>query len=212
MSNDYHFNIKRKRPEEIYKDVRDYFNKENICRYATSKSIMKILEKITIRALEILGLQKDNALILDAGCGPGFTAMYLDAIGFDVISIDIISDFLSFYNIRNLNPIVADICLPPFKGSVFDAIISISALQWIYRDIEDKVRRNKFISLTKSFERILKPDSKLVIQFYPKNEIIMKAIGNIFTEHTNLKGTFVIDNPNSAKKRRIFLYLKKGSK
>ena len=212
MTNRYYFNVKRKRPEENYNDVRDYYNKENISRYATSKNIMKIQEKITIRALELLDLRKNDALILDAGCGPGFTAMYLDAIGFKVVSLDIISDFLNYYNIKQLNPIVADMCLPPFKSGIFDAVISISALQWIYKDIHDKVNRNKFINLTKSFERILKPESKIVIQFYPKNEIIMKDIGKIFKEHSTLKGTFVIDNPNNAKKRKIYLYLKKERK
>jgi len=208
----YYFNVKRKRPEENYNDVRDYYNKERISSYATSKNMRKIQEKITIRALELLDLRKNNALILDAGCGPGFTAMYLDIIGFKVISLDIISDFFKYYNIKELNPVTADMCFIPFKSEIFDAIISISALQWIYRDVHDKVNRNKFINLTKSFERILKPESKIIIQFYPKNEVIMKDIGKIFMEHSNLKGTFVIDNPDNAKKRKIFLYLKKGHK
>jgi len=208
----YYFNVKRKRPEENYNDVRDYYNKERISSYATSKNMRKIQEKITIRALELLDLRKNNALILDAGCGPGFTAMYLDIIGFKVISLDIISDFFKYYNIKELNPVTADMCFIPFKSGTFDAIISISALQWIYKDIHDTFNRNKFINLTKSFERILKPESKIVIQFYPKNEIIMKDIGKIFTEHSNLKGTFVIDNPDNAKKRKIFLYLKKEHK
>ncbi|MFX1574309.1 MAG: class I SAM-dependent methyltransferase [Promethearchaeota archaeon] len=208
MSNNYYFNVKRRRPEENYKDVREYYNNETIVRYATSKSIMKTQEKITIRALELLDLRKNNALILDAGCGPGFTAMYLDTIGFKVISLDIISGFLNYYNIKDLNPIAADMCLLPFKSGIFDAIISISALQWIYKDLHDKVNRKRFINLTKSFEKILKPESKLIIQFYPKNETIMKEIGRIFAEHSNLRGTFVIDNPNNAKKRKIFLCLK----
>ncbi|MFX1312769.1 MAG: class I SAM-dependent methyltransferase [Promethearchaeota archaeon] len=209
MTDKYYFNVKRRRPEENYKDVREYYNKEKISSYAASKNMRKIQEKITYRALDLLDLRKNNALILDAGCGPGFTAMYLNTLGFKVISLDIISDFLNCYSIQELNPIAADMCLPPFKADVFDAIISISVLQWIYKDIHDKVSRNKFISLTTSFERILKPESKILIQFYPKNETIMKDIGRIFTEHTNLKGNFIIDNPNNAKKRKIFLYLKK---
>ena len=65
------------------------------------------------------------------------------------------------------------------------------------------------IKLTKSFYKTLKNNSKAVIQFYPKNNEIMEKIGNLFVTNTNFKGNFIIDNPNNAKKRKIFLLLKK---
>ncbi|MBA7703079.1 hypothetical protein ES703_111861 [subsurface metagenome] len=80
LKDNYDFNVKRKRPEEKYRDVLDYFRGETLSWYSSSKSIMKIQEEITIRALELLNLRKKDALILDAGSGPGFTAMYLKEI------------------------------------------------------------------------------------------------------------------------------------
>ena len=209
MSNNYEFNVKRKRPEEIYSKVSDYFKGETLEQYASSKSIVKMQEKITIRALELLKLKKNDGLILDAGSGPGFTAMYLNEIGYKAVAIDLISSFLNYYDIKELNPIISDMCFPPFKPNTFDAIISISALQWIYRDINNEQMKNMLINLSKSFFQILKPDSRIIIQFYPKSKKILENIGKIIAEYTAFKGHFIIDNPNSQKKRKIYLLLDK---
>jgi len=209
LSDDYFFNVKRKRPEELFESALDYFNNETLSIYAESKSIMRTQRKITLRALEILELKNNHSLILDAGCGPGFVAMYLDELGHKTIALDIISNFLNFYDIKDLNPILADMCYPPFQPSIFDAIISISALQWIYKDSSDERMLLDLISLFKSFYKILKPKGKVVFQFYPKSKTILDDIGGMIAKKTKFKGNFIIDNPNSPKKRRIFLVLKK---
>jgi 18S rRNA (guanine1575-N7)-methyltransferase len=209
LSDDYFFNVKRKRPEELYKSALDYFRDETLSNYAKSKSIMRTQRKITLRALEILELKKNHCLILDAGCGPGFVAIYLNELGHKTIALDIVLNFLKYYNIRDLNPILSDMCYIPFQPNSFDAIISISALQWIYKDLNIKKMRINLISLFKSFYTILKPKSKAVFQFYPKSKVILDSIGKIIAENTNFKGNFIIDNPDSPKKRKIYLFLKK---
>jgi len=209
LSDNYSFNIKRRRPEEIYNNASDYFRGEILEQYATSKNIMKIQEKITIRALEILNLSEKDVLILDAGTGPGFTAMYLNEIGYKTVAIDIISEFLNYYDIKTLNPVASDMCFPPFKPHIFDAIISISSLQWIYRELNNKSMKDQIINLAKSFYMILKPKKKVVFQFYPKNRDILDRIGKIFLNETAFTGHFIIDNPKSPKKRKIFLFLEK---
>jgi len=209
VSDDYFFNVKRKRPEELFESVIDYFKDETLSRYAESKSIMRTQRKITLRALEILELKKNHCIILDAGCGPGFVAMHLDELGHKTIALDIISGFIKFYDIKNLNPILADMCYPPFQPSMFDAIISISALQWIYKDVNLKRKYLDLINLFKSFYTILKPKGKAIFQFYPKNKNVLDSIGDIIAKHTSFNGNFVIDNPNSPKKRKIYLLLKK---
>lgn len=209
MNDNYFFNIKRKRPEELYEKASDYFDLETLSNYAKSKSIMRAQIKMTQRALEILELQKNHCLILDAGCGPGFAAIYLNQLGHKTIALDFISDFLKFFDIKDLNPILADMSYTPFQSKIFDAIISISALQWIFKEIGNKIMRSNLISLFRSFYNILKPNSKAVIQFYPKNNVVMENIGKIIRETTQFSGTFIIDNPNNPKKRKIFLALEK---
>jgi len=209
LNDHYYFNVKKKRPEETFNDVSDYYNDETLSKYAKSKSMMNIQEKITIRALEILKLEKKRLLILDAGSGPGFAAIYLKEQGYRTVTLDIISEFLYFYDIKDLNPIVADMCYSPFKPDSFDAIISISALQWIYRDLNDEIMKKKLINMAKCFYEMLKPNNKAVIQFYPKSKEILENLSNIILNNTNFKGNLIIDNPNNPKKRKIFLELRK---
>jgi len=209
LNEDYYFNVKKKRPEEIYEKVSDYFKGDILRAYANSKNIMRIQEKITIRALELLDLKKNEALILDAGCGAGFAAVYLNEIGYRSVALDIIGSFLQYYDISFLNPINADMCFTPFKPNTFDAIISISALQWVFRDINDKNMHTLLKNLSKSFFHILKPNSRVIFQFYPKNKVLMETIGKIIAVNTGFTGNFIIDNPNQPKKRKIFLLLDK---
>jgi len=209
LDREFNFNVKRKRPEEEYEEASDYFKGDVLVQYANSKSIMRIQEKITIRALELLDLKKKEAIILDAGCGPGFAAIYLREMGYRTVALDLITEFLYYYDIKILNPITSDMCFPPFKPNTFDAIISISALQWIYKDLDDSRMHLKLKSLSKAFFNILKPDCRAVFQFYPKNKEIMDSIGKIIVNNTTFHGNFIIDNPNRQKKRRIFLLLNK---
>ena len=98
MNKEYSFNIKRKRPEDLFENVSDYFNAETLTNYAESKSIMRTQKKITIRALELLELKNNCSLILDAGCGPGFAASYLKELGYEIVALDIISEFLMLFS------------------------------------------------------------------------------------------------------------------
>ncbi|MCK4238059.1 MAG: hypothetical protein KAX33_02985, partial [Candidatus Lokiarchaeota archaeon] len=104
---DYNFNIKTKRPEEIYQNVFEYFKDDQIIKYSTSKSMMKIQEKITLRALEIIKIQPKD-LILDAGSGCGFSSIVLNNLGFNVVSLDIIKHLLNYYQLPEMNPVLAD--------------------------------------------------------------------------------------------------------
>jgi 18S rRNA (guanine1575-N7)-methyltransferase len=209
LNGQFNFNVKKKRPEEEYEKVSDYFKGDILIQYANSKNIMRIQEKITIRALELLNLKNRGALILDAGCGPGFTATYLKEIGYRSVALDLILEFLNFYGINAINPINADMCFTPFKPNTFDAIISISALQWVFRDMNNKNMHFLLKNLSKSFFHILKPNSRVIFQFYPKNKVHMETIGKIIANNTEFRGNFVIDNPNHNKKRKIFLLLDK---
>ena len=96
---------------------------------------------------------------------------------------------------------------PPFRENIFNNIISISSLQWIFRDLTDTRMRKNLINLIKSFEIILKPDSMVIFQLYPKNDIILKEIGKIIVDNSGFQGTFIIDNPENPKKRKIFLLI-----
>ena len=209
MSDKFSFYVKKERPEEEYESVRDYFDKDRIEQYARSKSIMRIQKRITLRALELLDLKRKNQIILDAGCGPGFSSFLLKDLGYTIVALDLLKNFITFYDLKEENPIVADLCFLPFKPKTFSAIISISAIQWIIRDLNKTDTRKYAIALIQSFFSCLKPKGRAVIQFYPKSDKFLEYIGAIITNYSNFMGEFIIDNPDNPKKRKIFLLLKK---
>ena len=209
MTRDLKFNVKKERPEDIYETVLDYYKGDNLSNYARSKNIRRIQKKITQRALEILNIEDKNSLILDAGCGPGFSSTYLHELGYKVIALDIIADFLKYYNLSDFNPIIADMCKLPFRTNVIDAVISISALQWIYRNPQNRRERKNMETLFKTLYPILKRNGRAIFQFYPKNNYIMEKIKEIIITNTNFNGGFIIDNPNNPRKRKVYLFLEK---
>ncbi len=209
MDKEFGFNVKRERPEEEYEHVWDYFKGERLERYARSKGIQRIQTKIAARALELLDLPKKDALLLDAGCGPGFASFFLREMGYHVVSIDIISHFLYYYDFRDISRLVGDMCQLPFKPNMFDGGISISALQWIYRDIASERMESNLIDLLRSFYTVLKSGSKILFQFYPKNENVLINMKRIVNQYSKFGGGFHIDHPENPKKRRIFLELQK---
>jgi 18S rRNA (guanine1575-N7)-methyltransferase len=209
LNDKYFFHVKKQRPEETFGSVIDYFDESRCSEYSRSKSMMRIQRRITLRALELLEIPKDNLLILDAGCGPGFASFYLDELNYTLIALDLIPYFLKYYDMRIVNPISADMCLLPFKPNKFDVILSISALQWVFREIHNESMKLNLINLIQSFYYVLKPNSKAIFQFYPKNTAVMDSIGKIITNNSSFKGNYIIDNPENPKKRKIFLILQK---
>ncbi len=203
---------KRKRkklpPEEYYNKPEDYYEGEVLEDYTHSKALMRIQEKITKRAVEIIQA-KTPSLILDVGSGAGFSSSYLYLNGFNVIGIDLIFDMLNAYDIRELNPINSDMKLLPFRKNTFDHIISISAFQWIINKLSEEERAKVLKKVANDFNLLLKPGGKAIIQFYPLEEEVLKEIGLIFADYGFFKGNFLIDNPDSNVKRKIFLYLEK---
>ena len=209
MSKDLKFDVKKEKPEDVHETVFDYYKGENLLNYARSKNIRRIQEKITQRALEILNIKDKNSLILDIGCGPGFSSTYLHELGYKVIALDIIVDFLKYYDLSDFNPIVADMCILPFRTNVIDAVISISALQWICRNPQNRRERKNMETIFKTLYSILKRNGRAIFQFYPKNNYIMEKIKEIIITNTDFDGGFIIDNPNNPKKRKVYLFLEK---
>ncbi len=209
MNDEFLFDVKKERPEDLYKNMSDYFTAERIEDYSLSKNMQRIQTKITIRALQLLDINQKSSLLLDAGCGPGFASFFIKELGYKVVALDIISQFLYYYEMKDINPVVADMCRSPFKPEMFNGIISISALQWIYRDISDKTMENDFIELISSFYSILKFNCKIVFHFYPKNFKLMDKMKALINSQIDFNGGYVIDNPNNPKKRKIFLILEK---
>ncbi len=205
----YRFFIKHERPEEIARDPLVFYDKKNVTQYSTSKALMRIQEKITKRALEITSIAPP-ALVLDLGMGCGFASTFLTIHKYHPVGIDINRLFLNHYRIPELNPIEADMTRFSFRPGQFDLILSISAIQWVLAERKDAKRAGMLDRVAAVCAEVLRPEGEAIFQFYPKSDDKMHELGSAFNRTGKFTGTFIIDNPESPKKRRIFLYLKKN--
>ncbi len=141
------------------------------------------------------------------GCGFATTILFLKK--FRPVGIDLNRLFLTYYSITDFNPIEADMRHVGFRPGIFDFILSISAVQWLLTDDHEKKRHQQLNRLAVLCAQLLKPQGKLVFQFYPKSDDRMKELGAAFDATNAFTGNFIIDNVDLPKKRRVFLILQK---
>ncbi|MHA2280407.1 MAG: class I SAM-dependent methyltransferase [Promethearchaeota archaeon] len=207
-------------PLDYISDKADEYNNsrwmERNQKRATMLSIQYLFDE-HINNKEVGGIKMgDTSLMLDLGCGTGFSSEILIKNGFNVIGVDILPDMLlkarekkkSFKFKRYLSLILADINFLPIRKNIIDTIISISAYNFI---IHGKKNFNEKIELlndtAKYLNKILKRGGKIIIEFYPKDDQELTIFNNSFTEN-GFEGFMVKSNPKQ-KSGQTFLLLKK---
>ena len=160
-----------------------------------SPGMRRTQEELTRRAIELLGLGKGR--VLDIGCGTGFSTQVLADAGFDVAGIDPEPAMVAVAKARGLDCREGSFEKIPFKDREFDAVVSVSALQWAdYR------------KAAKEVSRVLGYNAKAAIQFYPENDDDALAAAKAFARE-GFKATLAIDNPKNPKKKKTFLVLER---
>ena len=190
--------VKIDRPEEIHDSPILYYTEEEVQKYSKSKSMKRKQEKLTARLIELMDISPPG-IILDMGCGPGFSTGFLKELGFSVFGIDVVQDMVKTAKQRGLEVELIDMRKLYSLGKKFDYIISVSAFQWI--------RLDEISVVAQGIKKILRKKGMVGIQFYPKSEREMIQIGRIFSKN-GFSGNFVVDNEKSPRKRTIYLILK----
>ena len=161
-------------------------------------------------------LNEKKYLVADLGCGTGFSSEILVENGHRVIGIDILMDMLSkaktkkkfLKKEKELELVLADINYLPLKRASIDHIISISAYNFIIHGKNLISDISKTINNTARYlKKVLKPNGRIVIEFYPKNEKELNAVMSSFKDN-NFNGFMVKKDPNQ-KSGQTFLLLKK---
>ena len=161
--------------------------------------------------------QKSSMVMLDLGCGTGFSSETLIDFGFRTISIDILYDMLTIArnkkksSVPNLELILADINYLPIKSNCIDHIISVSAYNFIAHKAKNITDKQKILFNTaKYLHEILKPSGRTIIEFYPETDSELDLFSKSFTNNC-FEGFLVKNNPNQ-KSGQTFLLLKKKTK
>jgi ubiquinone/menaquinone biosynthesis C-methylase UbiE len=160
--------------------------------------------------------EKNNSLVLDLGCGTGYSSEMLVQTGFRVIGVDILPDMLLkakekkkfIEESKELELILADINYLPIKDNIIEYIISVSSYNFITYGLKNYGEKVKLVNETAiDINRILKSHGIVVIEFYPKDERELKFFNNSFI-NKGFEGYMVKKKPFQ-KSGQTFLLLKK---
>ena len=195
----------------------DSFYGEAAKEYATAKWMRRIQRKTTKRVLELIqeariggSLPKSskNGIILDIGCGNGFSAEAFVEAGFPrIIGVDVSRDMLELCVIDF--PIVeAHMVYLPFRDNTFEAIISISAMNFLTQHvIDERITKQLYNKFAHAIKNILIDGGRGVIEFYPKDEEELAIIGKSFGKsNTGFNAFLVIDKPNTRKEQKFLIF------
>ena len=190
--------------------------------YDNLKWMERNQKKTTLRSLSFLydrklgnDIENDkHHIILDLGCGTGFSSEILVKNENRVIGIDILNDMIRYaYQKKkllneNLELILADINYISLKTQSIDHIISISAYNFITHNSHGLREKKKTLNNTaKYLNKLLKKNGRVIIELYPENDEELDLFTSSFTNN-GFKGFKIKDNPNQ-KSGRTFLLLKK---
>jgi len=183
---------------------------------ATLLSIQYLFDK-NFNSSKANGIQSGvSSLVMDLGCGTGFSSEILVENGFNVIGVDILPDMLlkakekkkNLKISRFLSLVLADINFLPIREKIIDNIISISAYNFIVHGKKNKNERAKLLNDTaKCLNKILKKKGRIIIEFYPEDDQELTLFNNSFTKN-GFEGFMVRRNPKQ-KSGQTFLLLKK---
>lgn len=194
-------------PEVFYNDTESF-------KYTTSTRVQHIQAKMTLRALELLNLAREEPhFILDLGCGSGLSGEILTEEGYNWVGMDISLNMLATGLDRGLE---GDVFLSdlgngvPFRAGTFDAAISISAIQWLCNaDVANADPKKRMLRFFNSLYASLRRGGKFVAQFYPMNDSQTESILDA-AKLAGFGGGLIIDEPESKRHKKYYLVLTAG--
>ncbi len=155
-----------------------------------------------------------NLLVVDLGCGTGFSSEALSELNFKVIGIDILEDMLlkahsirKSYNVNQIYELVqGSITSVPVRPSSIDFIISVSAYNFITYQKPTISQKKSVINRTARYlHQILKENGRMVIEFYPKTQHLLNLFLTSFKKNA-FEGYYI----KGDKGGQYFILLKKG--
>jgi len=154
-------------------------------------------------------------IILELGCGTGFSSEIILNHGFRVIGIDILWDMLSLAKEKfrdnksnHLHFIMADINYLPIRMKKIDHVLSVSAYNFIIHGLKSTQQIKKVLNATtRQINDCLKAHGRVIIEFYPKNEKELTLFVESFLNN-GFEGFMIKKKPNQ-KGGQTFLLLKK---
>lgn len=174
--------------------------------------------ELTARVIELLEIPAPNdqwqPLLLDVGCGSGLSGEVLDDAGLRWVGIDIAPAMLAVAQEEEVEGdlVLADIGgQQPFRDGLFEGVVSVSVIQWLCHAFEaTQDPRSRIKTFFRWLYNVMAQGARAALQFYPAHQHQIDLISKAARE-AGFLGGIVVDNPDSEKKRKLFLVLSVGS-
>ena len=189
-----------------------FYSASEAAQYDANPRMAATQRHLADRALQLLALPAGApALLLDVGCGTGYSGGPLERAGHAWVGVDLSELMLRAARARGRrvhDVLCADmgdgLC---FRKHSFDGAISVSAVQWLCfqtkPEHEPEKRLRKFF---RGLHAVLAPNARAALQVYPEQPAHMEmmrraALGAGFA------GMVVVDYPVSERSKKLFLVL-----
>ncbi|GAB4322270.1 MAG: hypothetical protein Kow0069_26900 [Promethearchaeota archaeon] len=147
-----------------------------------------------------------GSLVLDAGCGSGFSLEVLEATGATCVGLDRSTDMLRLA--KRTSPdrhlVRADLSALPLRTGAFSHVASVSTLNFIAENAtSQRLIEEAYLRAYFELARVLRPGGAVVAEYYPRDEREMEASSRAATL-AGLRGFHVIDG-RGTRKQQTFL-------
>ena len=178
-----------------------FYSKTEAAKYEQNSRMATTQRHLAERALHLIELKQGvPALILDVGCGTGYSGRPLEKAGHTWIGTDISENMLSAARAptRRRDVVCADIGIGlGYRKGTFDGAVSVSAVQWLCaatRPEHDPYKRcSKFF---RGLHAVLAPHARAALQIYPEEPAHMEMLKETALK-AGFEGGLVIDYPTS---------------
>ncbi len=185
----------------------DYIG-DKATKYNNTKWMERNQKKTTLKCINYLydpklGSYRINLkrteIVLDLGCGTGFSSEVLVEQGFKVVAIEILTDMINLAlkrkkekALNQLELILADIRYIPVRRNSIDHMISISAYNFIInRDFPKENWRKTVLDYTaRRLYGVLRQGGRIIIEFYPKDKDELEEF-SIYFSRNQFKGYYI---------------------
>lgn len=206
-------NTMARRPEHAL-PAGELYNDNTAYRYARSSRLSDVQTELASRCIELLALPQTPSLLLDIGCGTGFSTSVAHDAGHIIIGTDLSRSMLEEASEdveSNVDLLTSDAGEGvPFRTGTFDGAISVSAIQWLCTAANSG--QNPHRRLREFFETLyasLRTRARAALQFYPENVQQMELITSA-AARAGFSGGLLIDYPNSARAKKHYLVITAG--
>jgi 18S rRNA (guanine1575-N7)-methyltransferase len=188
-----------------------FYGRSEAAKYEQNSRMATTQRHLAERALHLLELKPGvPALLLDVGCGTGYSGRPLEKAGHTWIGTDISENMLAAARAptRQRDVVCADVGIGlGYRKGVFDGAVSISAVQWLCvatRPEHDPLKRcSKFF---RGLHAVLAPHARAALQVYPEEPSHMGMLRDAALA-AGFEGGLVIDYPVSERSKKMFLVL-----